>query len=300
MHEVISQLRQSRKQHSQTSEQTQQEIISLRAALSDTEKQLQGLRDKVAYYQDFEGKYGAILPSYTALQSGYDDVATRYTHCQAALQQREKELYTLQASFEALSADYKLALQQTQQQSLQMDNLHQALSSLEKEGKQDSLTYKHQLAELQREIGEYKQSLEKVKEYEHTIATLNAQLKEARQQSEDMVLKCRQLEYEYNRDRKTLQTKLEEVIAQYTNSVKKDHSDTIDRHIIANLVVSYFQRKRSKEVLELIAKVLCFDEQQLVDVGLRVNPNVSLLGTLWTSVVGGEVPGSNPVPVEVS
>lgn len=51
---------------------------------------------------------------------------------------------------------------------------------------------------------------------------------------------------------------------------------------------------RSREVMELIAKVLCFDDDQLVAVGLKVPP-MNIFSSLVNTVLGPPA----PAPVEV-
>ncbi len=52
---------------------------------------------------------------------------------------------------------------------------------------------------------------------------------------------------------------------------------------------------RSTDVLKIIAKVLAFDDEQLIAVGLKVPP-IDLIGTLLTTVMGRPTP---PPEVEV-
>lgn len=72
------------------------------------------------------------------------------------------------------------------------------------------------------------------------------------------------------------------------------NNDTVDRRLLANLVVSYFVRRQSRDVLDVIAKTLGFTDEERVNVGLwSLDPNANksggLLGGLFATVTTGFV-----------
>ena len=127
------------------------------------------------------------------------------------------------------------------------------------------------------------------------VATEKTARQAAELHSSDQELYRRKAELEFNKEKKKLQQTLEKTLQQLNNS----QQDVIDRKLMANLLVQYFKRRRSLEVLRLIGGVLQFDEDQSVAVGLQVEkaPVASLFASLITSVVGAP---ARPVTVEVS
>ena len=74
----------------------------------------------------------------------------------------------------------------------------------------------------------------------------------AEQVASDQELLRRKAEMDYNRERRKIQSTLETTLSQLSNS----QQDVVDRALMANLICSYFQRRRSLEVLRLIGGVL--------------------------------------------
>lgn len=66
--------------------------------------------------------------------------------------------------------------------------------------------------------------------------------------------------------------------------------------ILAVNVVHISNVSRSVEVLKIIAKVLAFDDEQLIAVGLKV-PNIDIFATILSTVIGKPAP---PPELEVS
>jgi hypothetical protein len=60
------------------------------------------------------------------------------------------------------------------------------------------------------------------------------------QQLSDEALKRRKFQYDMNMEKKRMQKTLEDALIQLKNS----QEDVVDRTLISNLIVSYFQRKR--------------------------------------------------------
>ena len=65
--------------------------------------------------------------------------------------------------------------------------------------------------------------------------------------------------------------------------MKNSDEDVVDRALLANTVVNYFKRRRPKEILELIAKMLSFNEEQMVDVGLKM-PQTNFIASFFNTL----------------
>ena len=83
-----------------------------------------------------------------------------------------------------------------------------------------------------------------------------------------------------NTEKRHMQQTLQTALSQL-----KSQDDVVDRILLSNLLVSYFQRRKSRDILELIAKVLNFSDEQKEAVGLKVPPN-NLISTLFSFAAG--------------
>ena len=108
--------------------------------------------------------------------------------------------------------------------------------------------------------------IEEVREWKQKLADAQDELHESKQRVEDEALLRRKAQIDLNNEKKKMQKSLEGTLAQLRNN----QADVVDRALIANLVASYFEKGFRKEILVLISKVLHFNEDQLVSVGLAV------------------------------
>ena len=83
-----------------------------------------------------------------------------------------------------------------------------------------------------------------------------------------------------NTEKRQMQQTLQTALSQL-----KSQGDVVDRILLSNLLVSYFQRRKSRDILDLIAKVLNFSDEQKEAVGLKVPPN-NLISTLFSFATG--------------
>lgn len=65
------------------------------------------------------------------------------------------------------------------------------------------------------------------------------------------------------------------------------NEDVVDRSLIANLLVTYFKKNKSREVMELISKVLRFNEEQKYIVGLTLVTSGlrQTMGSMFKSII---------------
>ena len=78
------------------------------------------------------------------------------------------------------------------------------------------------------------------------------------------------------------------------NQLQHSREDVVDRALVANLIVQYFTKGRSREILKILSKILNFNDPQLVAVGLKVAPT-----TIIDSFMSALAPKVESVEVEV-
>lgn len=231
-------------------------------------------------YEQLSLRYNLLTSEHTILQTEYHQT-----------QQYKEELmtltqayYTIQQEYENANLQIKSLQQEVNTQGEEIMHLQRMISLQKEELSHQQDRYEHMQYQL---IQQYQKEYEvKYNELEAIQAKRLQQTQSDCQSWQDQVetlqLTLRKYEFDQQNERKALQTQLHTVITQLQNS---EH-DVIDRKLIKNLIVSYFQRKRSREVLALIAKVLCMEEEQdLVILGLRVPPG-NLLTSLFSTVLG--------------
>eukprot|EP01035_Chromulina_nebulosa_P017856 gene17856-23469_t len=82
----------------------------------------------------------------------------------------------------------------------------------------------------------------------------------------------------------------QQAVLEWRNSIKSEDSKQLEPLVDS---LCYFKRKRSIEVLDLISRVLNFNEDQKITVGLKPAP-VNIISNIFKTIIG-----SNPEPVQV-
>jgi len=283
LHQIISQLRQARKsnQGDAASAVLERDELRVQCAQLQTEgarmqRALEGsgaASDALAYMKQ---ELAQSLAGLETARAGLDEARRRVA-------QLEQQLYDRDAELEVTQADMLISRQALEQQSTEAENLKEALEQLQSESSVG-------LSRLQREMALKLQQVQHLAQEERAgqERELGRQVEEERQQcaslaaqQQDRELLLRKAELDFHSERRKMQRTLESALSQLNNS----QADVIDRMLVGNLIVSYFQRRRSPDVLKIIAKVLAFSDSQLVAVGLKVAPDLSLL-SLLSSVIG--------------
>ena len=111
---------------------------------------------------------------------------------------------------------------------------------------------------------------------------------------QDAIILQRKAELDLQSEKRKMQKTVETAIIQMRNT----QEDVVDRALVANLLVSYFKKRRSRDVMDLIAKILQFDDDQKVACGLKVGTIGfrHAVGNIFKNIVNTAV--SNP-PAEV-
>ncbi len=204
--------------------------------------------------------------------------------------------YQKQSQLDICTSDLLLLRQDLELRSTEVRNLMEALSQVQREKTTEVLRAQDELEgrteQLRRELEVRFQLAEA--EWQAKMDAADQGRLEAVQRSEDEQLFRRKAEMDFQQEKRKVQATLESALQQLNNS----QQDVVDRTLIANLLVSYFKRRRSLEVMELIAKVLAFGDEQKVAVGLKVAPT-NLISSLFASVIGSGSAASAPQEVEV-
>ncbi|CAM6031412.1 unnamed protein product, partial [Sphagnum compactum] len=204
----------------------------------------------------------------------------------------EKDLYEKQKEITTTRADMSLLQQENDQKNTECMNLKTALDQLTKARDQDKHSCKLQYLQLlqQKEAEMEQKLLEKEKSLELELQKLNEIKLTLEQNLSDEALLRRKAELDMNTEKRKMQKTLETALQQLQNS----REDVVDRTLIANLIVSYFKRNRSQDVLELITKILGFTDDQKEAVGLTVLKGpAAIITSIFTAVVGKPAPPAN-------
>lgn len=125
------------------------------------------------------------------------------------------------------------------------------------------------------------------------VEDAKAEAETARESYEVEKIKVRSEAEQARKEAQSLRRALDEAIKRL-QSTSSDTSETVDRRLVANLVVSYFVQRQSRDVLDVIAKTLGLVDEERVSIGLRpldltASHGSGLLGGLFTSVTTGFV-----------
>jgi chromosome segregation ATPase len=158
------------------------------------------------------------------------------------LAQREQECYDKNAELEVTRSDMQIARQDLERKIMEVANLQEAVSQIESEKNFAVSRYQRDLAERTSTF-----KLQAEEEKSRIEGELRRQLEEerARRQqleasTQEYELFYRKADMEFNKEKKKMQRTLENALQQLSNS----QAQVIDRMLVANLIVSYFKRRR--------------------------------------------------------
>jgi chromosome segregation ATPase len=242
LHQVIAQLRQVRKTSKGESDNAIAERDELRA-------QCTALQGEVAMLQDSLRAFTANDATVAQLREDMSQIAARLAATERTLEstrrslaQREKECYDKDAELEVTRSDMLIARQDLERKIVEVANLQEAVSQIESEKNFAVSRYQRDLAErtsafkmqAEQEKSRIEGELRRQLEEEHAR---RVQLEASTQEYE---LFYRKADMEFNKEKKKMQRTLENALAQLSNS----QAQVIDRMLVANLIVSYFKRRR--------------------------------------------------------
>ncbi|KAJ4749168.1 Golgin candidate 4 [Rhynchospora pubera] len=122
-------------------------------------------------------------------------------------------------------------------------------------------------------------------------------------QSEGMLADAKRFIQKLEDDKSRLQLALEKSMTTL-NRMSLDSDNQVDRRIVIKLLVTYFQRNHSKEVLDLMVRMLGFSEEEKQRIGVAqttagkgmVRGVLGLPGKLVGGILGGSHSSTHPSP----
>lgn len=294
LHQVITQLRSLRRTKDGEEQSAQQEVAHLRHLQQSLAQDNDSLRQLVASLESSETLVVKYREQIEALTASNHQLESTLRETKRYLAVKEKQFYDQSSALDVAQSEQRLLRQEISLRLQEIGNLQDALAHIESEhqNKLSALRSHMQSMEVEKQVYAQSYAAQQAETWKVSLQDAQRQCQQFQRQAEDATLMLRQEQLAIQQEKKKMQSALEDVVRQLRNSSQ----DVIDRVLVANLVVSYFQRRRSREVLQLIANVLAFTDEQLVIVGLKVAP-VSLFSSLLSSVIG---PAVEPVPVEVT
>lgn len=279
---IIQQLRQVRKVSKEDVDSIMMERDQLASRL---EQQTLELGRMTSCSQAMKLENDALKGSDKDLQ----ELKANYSNLEAILKQErstllevEKLNFEKEYRYQNMKSDNQLLKEDLTQRNLELSNLLQSISQFQHD-RELEITRLHNEYKVKFSIHERKCKEEmniEIAKAGDVIRLLEKTIQQQRQTLEDDALMRRRTEMEIASERKKMQATFNDTIARLKNS----QEDVVDRTLVSNLLVSYFQRKRSLDVLELIARILVFSEEQKAAVGLK--PSAVSFVSFFQSIVG--------------
>lgn len=294
LHQVISQLRQARRSNQENVESAKADRESQNAIIERQNQELSDLRVYKAKFMSSEEKNESLTRELNHLRSDYhaseSSATSRISTLEsdvAGLRQQlatcEAEKYDVEARLEAARSDVMIARHDLSLRSQELENLHAAISSMEKEheGRMRAARLDQQ-GKLEALEEEWARKLEGEKEfYLQDVEFYKQRVEEWEERVQDERLLRRKMEIEMSAEKSNMHNTLKEAL----DKLQHSQEDTVDRTLVKNLVVTYIRQKRSKEILSLISRILGFTDEDRVEVGLQVSEGsivTSLFQNLWS------------------
>lgn len=242
LHQVIGQLRSLRKTQTGEEQSAQQEVLHLRALCQDLTRDNERLTAALSENEAL----AALVPD---LQTESNQLHKDKAHLEQALLEakrylatKEKEFFDQKMALEIARSEQLISLQELDYRSQEISNLKDAIGGIEQDYKHQLQLAKSQIHELQSSKESLERLLAQLKEENSKVAyqDLEKRYLQCKQDLDDQELIRRQLEMEFNKEKKKMQQTLENAVRQLQNSSQ----DVIDRSLVANLIVSYFQRNK--------------------------------------------------------
>ena len=242
LHQVIAQLRQVRKNNKGESDNAMAERDELRTRCISLQEEVTFLQESLRSFTANDAAVAQLRSEMSALAASLTAAERNLDVTRRSLAQCEKESYDKDAEIEVTRSDMLIAQQELQRRILEVSNLQEALQQVESEKK-------FAISRFQKDLNEKIDAckLQAEQERSQLESQLRAELEEERMRriklessSEDYELFYRKAEMEFNQEKKKMQRTLENALQQLNNS----QAEVIDRMLVANLIVSYFQRRR--------------------------------------------------------
>ncbi|CAO2175562.1 unnamed protein product [Urochloa humidicola] len=294
------------------SEKVKEEMESLKRALQDASRE----RDKAV--QDLARLKQHLLDKDIEDQEKMDEDSKLIEELRVNCDQQRAHIMQLERALKVEIAKQeeskRIINAEHQRSNEQMDDLKSKLASC-----MSALESKNvELLNLQTALGQYyaeseaKERLggdlavarEELSKLSESLKVANQTIEMSRREKEDIAAKLAQAERMLADGKRSMQkleddnSRLRRALEQSMTTVNRmslDSDNSVDRRIVIKLLVTYFQRNHSKEVLELMVRMLGFSEEDKQRIGFAQNNAgkgvvrgvLGLPGRLVGGIVGG-------------
>lgn len=299
-------------------EKVKKEMDSLKRALQDASRE----RDKAV--QDLARLKQHLLDKDLEDQEKMDEDSKLIEELRVVSEQQRAHIMQLERALKVEMAkqeeNKKVISEEHQRSNEQIENLNYKLASC-----MSALESKNvELLNLQTALGQYyaeseaKDRLggdlavarEELSKLSESLKVANQTIEISRREKEDMATKLSQAERMLADGKRSMQkleddnSRLRRALEQSMTTVNRmslDSDNSVDRRIVIKLLVTYFQRNHSKEVLDLMVRMLGFSEEDKQRIGFAqsnagrgvVRGVLGLPGRLVGGIVGGGPSGKS-------
>lgn len=242
LHQVIAQLRQVRKANKGESDNAISERDELRSQCTALQAQVAGLEQQLRHLTGAEEAAAQLQAELAQAHGALGATERNLEAARRAVAQLEKDCYDRDSELEVTRSDILLVRQELDRRLVEVSNLNEAIHQVETERA-------YTVARLQKDLAEKVEQVRKAAEsgQDQALSELRRQLDEEKgrrikleEASQDHELFHRKAELDFIKEKKKMQRTLENALAQLNNSQQQ----VIDRMLVANLIVSYFKRRR--------------------------------------------------------
>jgi uncharacterized protein (DUF3084 family) len=253
LHQVISQLRQTRKSSREDTDSLVNErdtlkkenelycseSSTLKLSLAEKQQEAESLTRRV---HDLSASFQQVSSELTRLQEENRSLYNRYDEKDSNCKQLMKTLFDADSKIELMSSDLAMIRQDFEFKNIEVQNLNLAIEGLEKDFERRAASISADFeSRLERLSKEHRNDVvAKERLVMQQISNLQAVLTESKQREVDEGLLRRKAEIEWANERRRLQTAIETAM----NKLQNSSEDVVDRAVIANLIVSYFRKRK--------------------------------------------------------
>jgi chromosome segregation ATPase len=253
LHQVIAQLRQARKSNREDADSLVAERDALRRDADLLHSENANIKFSLAEKQqeaevltrrlyELSTSFDQLSSELSRLRDENKSLFEKYDERDSRCKQLTKALFDAESKLELLQSDLAMMKQDLDFKSTEVQNLNLAIDGLEKESDRRiasaNVDFEARLERLSKEHHNNVLALER--SLMQQVSNLQASLAESKQREVDEGLLRRKAEMEWVAERKRLQTAVESAMRKLQNSSE----DVVDRAVVANLIVSYFRKRK--------------------------------------------------------
>lgn len=229
-------------------------------------------------------KFNLLNNELTQLKSENNNLKNENFNFKTEISFLKKEASGYTSSYNQLENEKKMLRNELTIKEEELNNYVQSLSLIEND-------YKLQIQNLKSKLMSKEEEKQKTmnEEFKIKIEELEEKNKNLVDENNYLNLVIKKNEIYFEKEKKNYEVQLNMSL----NKLKNASSDLINREIISDLFVKYIEKKRDREILRLISKVLNFNDEQLIKVGLKVAPSNPISNFLKNFIGAGEDNNNN-------